>query len=105
MNFQTFKPTIIPIQYYWRLLCLKSFSLSKNRSNIFALIGLLLIFLSIFYVGTPLLLAGILIAWIPDIYKAIVEFKQSRKINTMLTSCSILFILLALILIIDYLII
>ena len=81
------------------------FSLSKNRSNIFALIGLLLIFLSIFYVGTPLLLAGILIAWIPDIYKAIVEFKQSRKINTMLTSCSILFILLALILIIDYLII
>ena len=74
----------------------KFFSLSKNRSNIFALIGLLLIFLSIFYVGTPLLLAGILIAWIPDIYKAIVEFKQS---------CSILFILLALILIIDYLII
>ena len=72
----------------------KFFSLSKNRSNIFALIGLL-----------PLLLAGILIAWIPDIYKAIVEFKQSRKINTMLTSCSILFILLALILIIDYLII
>lgn len=53
----------------------KFFSLSKNRSNIFALIGLLLIFLSIFYVGTPLLLAGILIAWIPDIYKAIVEFK------------------------------
>ena len=51
------------------------------------------------------LLAGILIAWIPDIYKAIVEFKQSRKINTLLTSCSILFILLALILIIDYLII
>ena len=83
----------------------KFFSLYKNRSNIFALIGLLLIFLSIFYVGTPLLLSGILIAWIPDIYKAIVEFKQSRKINTMLTPCSILFILLALILIIDYLII
>ena len=48
---------------------------------------------------------GELIESITEKYKAIVEFKQSRKINTMLTSCSILFILLALILIIDYLII
>ena len=78
------------------------FTLDKSRFNIFTLIGLLLIFLSIFYAGTLLVLAGILIAWIPDIYKAIVEFKQYRKINPMLISCSIVLILLALILIIDH---
>ncbi|MEG1310904.1 MAG: hypothetical protein RSD47_02740 [Romboutsia sp.] len=82
---------------------LKNFFSFKSKFNIFFIVGLLVILSNFYFTGPPLVLIGLIIAWIPEIYQSIVDYKKSDKINPILISFAIVFIALAAILSFDLL--
>ena len=60
---------------------LKNFFSFKSTFNIFFVVGFLVILSNFYFTGPPLALIGIIIVWIPEIYKSIIDYKESRKIN------------------------
>lgn len=82
---------------------LKDFFSFKSKFNIFFVVGFLVVLSDFYFKGPPLSLIGLIIAWIPEIYQSIVDYKKSGKINPILITFAIVFITLAVILIFDLL--
>ncbi|MCR8744214.1 hypothetical protein [Romboutsia lituseburensis] len=77
------------------------FSFKNNNFNIFTATGLVLIFLSFFYIGQPLIFFALIIGWIPDMYMAINNYKKSKKITSIMILYILTFIILVVSLIIE----
>lgn len=77
---------------------LKDFFSFKSAFNIFSVVGLLVILSNFYFKEPPLVLIGLIIARIPEIYQSIVDYKKSGKINLILILFAIVFITLTVIL-------
>lgn len=57
------------------------FSFKNNNFNVFTATGLVLIFLSFFYIGKPLLFFALILGLIPDLYIGVSTYKESKNIT------------------------
>lgn len=79
------------------------FSFKNNNFNIFTATGLVLIFLSFFYIGKPLLFFALILGLIPDLYIGISTYKESKNITFIMVLNILILIILAISLILELL--
>ena len=73
---------------------MKKFFSMDDTFNIFKLIGIIIIISNFFIKEPMLIMIGLLIAWIPDINKGIINYKNTAKINSTLVVNGIILICL-----------